>query len=126
MKPIRTMIGAATLLAALAACSGGGAAASASPPPEADVTVTAQGNVFDPKDIRVTAGEPFQLFFRNLDGAPHNVAIYTDATAADDIYVGEVITDAVTLYEIPAIEPGTYPFRCDVHPDMVGNVVAEG
>jgi plastocyanin len=116
MTSIRAMLGAATLVAALAACSGGGAAASVSPPPEADVTVTAQGNVFDPKDVSVPGGAPFQVFFRNLDGVPHNVAVYSDATAADEIHVGEIITDAATLYELPAIEPGTYTFRCDSIP----------
>jgi plastocyanin len=126
MNSVRTVVGTAMLVAVLAACSGGGSAASVSPPPETDVTVTAQGNAFDPKEFHVPAGAPFQLFFRNLDGAPHNVAVYIDATATNSIYVGEVITDAATLYEMPALEPGTYPFRCDVHPEMTGNVVAEG
>lgn len=70
MKPLRTMLGVATIVATLVACSGGGAAASVSPPPETDVTVSAQGNAFEPKDVSVPSGAPFQLFFRNLDGVP--------------------------------------------------------
>lgn len=126
MKSFRAILGTATLVAALAACSGGGAAASVSPPPEADVTVTAQGNAFDPKEISIPASQPFGLFFRNLDGVPHNVAVYTDSTAAEDVFVGEIITDAATLYDVPAIEPGMYAFRCDVHPEMTGSLVAGG
>ena len=114
------------LVAILAACSGGGSAASASPPAEADLTVNAEGNAFDPATITLTAGETTTVFFRNLDGQPHNIAIYTDEGAAESLFVGETITDAAVTYEIPALEPGEYFFRCDVHPDMTGTVVVEG
>jgi plastocyanin len=120
-----TLIGIA-LVAILAACSGGGSAASASPPVEADLTVDAEGNAFDPATITLTVGEETTVFFRNLDGMPHNIAIYTDDTAAESLFVGEMITDDVATYEIPALEPGEYFFRCDGHPDMTGTVVVEG
>jgi plastocyanin len=64
------------------------------------------------------------MFFRNLDGAPHNVAIYTDSSLAKSLFVGETITDATKLYTVPALEPGTYFFRCDLHPAMTGSLVA--
>ena len=114
------------LVAILAACSGGGSAASASPPAEADLTVNAEGNAFDPAVITLTAGEATTVFFRNLDGQPHNIAIYTDEGASESLFVGETITDAAVTYEIPALEPGEYFFRCDVHPDMTGTVVVDG
>ncbi len=114
------------LVAILAACSGGGSAASASPPAEADLTVNAEGNAFDPAVITLTAGEATTVFFRNLDGQPHNIAIYTDEGASKSLFVGETIIDAAVTYEIPALEPGQYFFRCDVHPDMTGTVVVEG
>lgn len=120
-----TLIG-IVLVAILAACSGGGSAASPSPPVEADLTVNAEGNAFAPATITLTAGEPTTVFFRNLDGQPHNIAIYTDDTATESLFVGETITDATVTYEIPALEPGEYFFRCDVHPDMTGTVVVEG
>jgi plastocyanin len=114
------------LVAILTACSGGGSAASASPPAEADLTVNAEGNAFDPAVITLTAGEATTVFFRNLDGQPHNIAIYTDDSASESLFVGDTITDAAVTYEIPALEPGEYFFRCDVHPDMTGTVVVEG
>lgn len=114
------------LVAILTACSGGGSAASASPPAEADLTVNAEGNAFDPATITLTAGEETTVFFRNLDGMPHNIAIYTDDSATASLFVGDTITDAAVTYEIPALEPGEYFFRCDVHPDMTGTVVVEG
>lgn len=126
MNRTRVLLIGSVLAAVLAACSGGGSGASASAPPEADLTVTAEEMAFDATEITVPAGEPFELFFRNLDGAPHNVALYTDASASEPIYIGETITDAAVLYEIPAIEAGEYFFRCDLHPDMAGTLIVEG
>ena len=126
MPTIRTVIAALGLLLAVAACGGGGAAASASAPSDADATISAQSNKFDVASISLPAGEATKVFFRNLEGVPHNVAIYTDASASDDIYVGEVVTNAAITYDVPALEAGEYFFRCDVHPDMKGTVVAGG
>lgn len=109
----------------LAACSGGGSAASATVPPEADIVVESVDMAFDTDTITLTGGEPTTLFYRNLDGAPHNIAIYTDDSASEELFVGETITDAAVTYEIPALESGTYFFRCDVHPDMNGTVIVE-
>jgi plastocyanin len=116
----------AILAIALAACSsGGGSAASATPPPEADLTVESVDMAFDTDTITLTAGEATTLFYRNLDGAPHNIAIYTDEGASEELFVGETITDDAVTYEIPALEPGTYYFQCDVHPSMNGTVIVE-
>lgn len=114
------------VLVAIAACSGGGAAASARAPAEADASIDAKDNAFSPTELALPAGEPSQLFFRNLDGVPHNVAVYTDATATTAVFVGEIITNAATTYELPAMEAGEYFFRCDVHPEMTGTAVAGG
>jgi plastocyanin len=120
----RALIAAALMLVAVAGCGGGGAAASATPPADADVSITAQGNAFDQQSVTAPAGKPFKLFFRNLDGQPHNVAIYRDASAADKLFVGEVVTNTAVTYDVPALEPGSWFFRCDVHPDMKGTFVA--
>ena len=113
----------ALLLLALVACGGGGgAAASITPPPDADATITAHDGSFDPTVLTLPAGKPTRLFFRNLDPAPHNVAIYTDASASHKLFVGDVVTDAATVYDMPALDPGDYFFRCDVHTNMTGQV----
>ena len=80
---------------------------------------------FDRTEITVPADRPFQLLFENRDGAPHNVTVL--AAAGDEpVFTGEVFTGVDSrVYEIPAILPGTYRFRCDVHPDMAGTVVAD-
>jgi plastocyanin len=124
---VRTVLAAFGLLVAVAACSSsGGAAASASPPPEADLTISAQSSKFDPTTVTLPADQRAEIFFKNLDGLPHNVAIYTDASASSKLFVGEIITNAATLYHVPALTAGQYFFRCDVHPEMVGTVTVGG
>ncbi len=102
--------------------SAGGPAPSA--PPDGAVIV-ASNMSFDRAELMVPADRPFQLLFENRDGAPHNVTVLE---AANDytLFVGDVFSGAASrLYDIPAIAPGTYRFRCDVHPDMAGTIVAE-
>jgi plastocyanin len=121
---IRTALLGALLIFSVAACSGGGAAASLTPPPGVDATVTAKGNAFIEQTIQLPAGRVARLFFKNLDGQPHNVAIYADASAAQSLFVGETIRNAAQVYDVPALDPGDYFFQCDVHPEMTGTVTA--
>jgi plastocyanin len=117
------LLGAIALV--VAACSGsGGAAASVTPPPDAAASIDASNLKFSAAELAVPAGAPFKLFFRNLDGAPHNVAIYRDSSASETLFTGETITNAATTYEVPALPAGEYYFRCDVHTDMNGTVRA--
>ena len=120
----RILLVTVAIVAALAACSGGGSAASATPPSDADASITAEANAFEPRDVAIPDGQPFELFFKNLDGQPHNVAIYQDNSASEALFVGENVTDGTVIYHIPALPAGTWFFRCDVHPDMQGTIDA--
>ena len=91
---------------------------------DADVAITSRDLKFDVATLTVPADSPFSLQLTNLEAAPHNVAIYEDSLAADDVYVGEVISSSSIVYQVPALEAGSYFFRCDVHPDMNGTLVA--
>ena len=61
----------------------------------------------------------------NKDSAPHNVAIFKDSTAAEKISIGEIVSSTKATQQVPALEKGQYFFRCDVHTDMTGTIVAE-
>jgi plastocyanin len=123
-RSIRSVAIAVVLAATAAAC--GGAAANVTPPPSADASVTAQSGSFSPGEIDLPTDQPVEIFFRNLDPADHNVAIYRDASAADKLFEGDAINNASTTYEVPPLPAGRYVFRCDVHPNMTGTVVVGG
>jgi len=89
--------------------------------------ITAENLSFDRDTLSFTAGTPSTLTFQNNDaGVPHNVAIYTDESASNALFTGPLVTgvDSAT-YDIPALEAGSYFFRCDVHPTMHGTVTVE-
>ena len=60
-------------------------------------------------------------FENDDDAVPHNVAIYADDSAAQSLFVGDLVEGPATVtYDVPALDPGVYYFRCDVHPQMNG------
>ena len=109
--------------AASADTSGGGAVAVV----DGNVDLSADSLEFDASVIEAPAGEAFTITFTNLEAVPHNVAVDVEE-GGDEIVTGEVITgpDATTTINVPALEPGTYYFVCDIHPEMNGTIVVEG
>jgi plastocyanin len=90
------------------------------------VAVAAENVAFDTETITVGAGAEVTVNFENRDdGIPHNVAVYRDPSATEAIFVGEIVTGParVTYAFTAPSEPGTYFFRCDVHPSMNGAFV---
>ena len=81
---------------------------------------------FVPGTVRLPANEAVALAFDNEDiGVQHNVAIYTNESAEESVFVGDLIAGPETVtYDVPALDPGEYYFRCDVHPQMHGTVEA--
>lgn len=95
----------------------------------ATVDLAAENLAFDTSTITVPAGAEVTVNFNNQDsGIQHNFAVYTDSSAAEEIFVGETVTGpgSVTYTFTAPSEPGTYFFRCDVHPEaMTGEFVVE-
>jgi plastocyanin len=91
------------------------------------INISAKNMSFDTNKLTVQAGAKVTLVFANNDaGIPHNVAFYTDSTAAKIIFQGQTINGVSTVsYQFTAPSaPGTYFFRCDVHPTiMTGDFV---
>jgi plastocyanin/uncharacterized membrane protein len=95
--------------------------------PEGTDTITVcafDDQAFVPDHLQLPASEPVELAFDNRDGGVrHNVAIYRDDSAEESLFVGDLIAGAETVtYDVPALDPGEYYFRCDVHPQMDGSV----
>jgi plastocyanin len=92
-------------------------------PPPSSVSITASGLQFDKSSFSLPAAGGTISFTNNDAGTQHNIAIYTDASAADNLFRGDLVTGVATVtYTVPSIAPGTYYFHCDVHPTMNGSV----
>ncbi len=119
----------AALLVVLAAMVAAGACSPAAAPQipgaGADVEIVSREMAFQPTSLTVPADRPFSLSLVNEDAAPHNVAIYVDSSAAESLFVGELITNSSVTYSVPPLSAGTYYFHCDLHPEMNGTLVAE-
>ena len=91
--------------------------------------MTAANLVFDPTEISLPAGQASTIALDNQDGGiPHNISIWTDDSfSGDPLFTGDLVTGvATTDYDIPALDPGTYAFRCDVHPTTMMGTVTVG
>ena len=111
---------------ALGACSAPGSpgAKGSSFPPDA-ARVLAHGEAFVGGPVAVPADKSFGLVLDNRDGEPHNVTILGGATGSAARFVGEVFSGPeARMYTVPALPAGSYQFRCDVHQDMTGTIVA--
>jgi plastocyanin len=89
------------------------------------VRIKAKNFAFDVTRITVPAQARVIVEFENEDNAPHNVAFYTNPSLTATIYKGKIITGPgkiTYVFTAPAI-PGTYFFRCDVHPSMQGQFI---
>jgi plastocyanin len=126
MKRILLAFGLVTLAAISVACSSAAAQPVASGPVDPNgPTIVAKDMKFAGGPVEVKAGANFTLHFDNQDSAPHNVAIYTDSGASSAVSIGEVVTSGKKDQIVAALKPGTYFFRCDVHHDMTGTIVAK-
>jgi plastocyanin len=108
--------------------AGGGGGGGATGGPVA-VTLVAQNLSFDLSSIAASAGVEVTVTLDNQDaGVLHNVAFYTNPSASSAIFVGDLLTGPATedvVFNSPAT-PGSYFFRCDVHPDtMTGAFVVQ-
>lgn len=97
------------------------------PTEDGAVAIAADQLSFDRDVLEVPAGQSFDLAFENRSSIPHNVAVYTDEAADEALFVGEVFAGPRVVTEVvPALDPGSYFFRCDVHPTQMTGTVEAG
>jgi plastocyanin len=126
MKRLVATLGLVVVAAVAAACSSTSAVQPAPSGPVADgPTIVAKDMKFQTTSVEVKAGTNVTVHFDNQDSAPHNVAIYTDSGAGTPVSVGQVVTSGKADQVVPALKAGSYFFRCDVHHDMTGTIVAK-
>jgi len=91
------------------------------------VSISALNVAFEQTSVTAPAGKAFQLTFDNKDaGTPHNIAIHKDNAGGAEVFKGEIVTGPATkVYDVPALDPGTYAFVCTVHPNMTGTLTAQ-
>ncbi|MCI0584071.1 MAG: cupredoxin domain-containing protein [Chloroflexi bacterium] len=124
MRTPNRAFGLAAIALALAAC-GSTASTQLGTIGEAAANIVADDLAFDRATLEVPAGLSVTLVFENRESAPHNVAIYADDSAGEAVFVGEVFGGpGFREYALPALAPGSYLFRCDVHQEMRGTLVA--
>ncbi|MGA9097629.1 MAG: cupredoxin domain-containing protein [Methanotrichaceae archaeon] len=86
------------------------------------VNIVAKNIAFNTSTITVPAGAQVTVNFDNQDsGVQHNIAFYTNSSASKPIYVGAITTGPKKItytFDAPTT-PGTYFFRCDVHPSIM-------
>jgi plastocyanin len=91
--------------------------------PPACIQLTASGLKFQPTTLTAQADTPFEIVFDNQDPDQHNVAI---DDGSENLFRGELFGGPKTVtYQVPALPAGDYTFKCDVHPQMTGQLKVE-
>ncbi len=94
--------------------------ATPSVPGETVIQLVAETLEFDQRALTSTTG-PVTVQLDNRDASVlHNFALYVDNSATQQIFSGDLVTGPIIEnYSFEAPGPGTYFFRCDVHPDTM-------
>jgi len=114
-----------------ASCGSGGSSRELTPTPTSctpagsTVHLSAKNVAFDPTFLCAPAGQAVTISFMNGDnGVPHNVSVFSDPDEKTSIFEGDIVSgSAPVAYHVGTLEPGTYRFRCDVHPSQMQGVL---
>nr|WP_255775281.1 cupredoxin domain-containing protein [Microbulbifer sediminum] len=72
--------------------------------------ILVRDGVYEPDHIRLPAGKPATLYFRREDPSPcAEYVLFPDLEVSAQLAVGER-----TQVQLPAAEPGKYPFTCQM------------
>jgi plastocyanin len=108
------------IVLSIAGCGGSSHHVANCKPHGTHLGITAANLAFDTDCLAAPANQALTITFDNKDaGTPHNVHILT-AMDGSTLFKGELITGSKTVtYRVSALQPGTYHFHCDSHPDSM-------
>ena len=91
------------------------------------VDISALNIKYEQTALTAPANTPFQVSFENKDaGVPHNVTLHLGDTNGAELFKGEIFNGVATrVYNIPALDAGSYAFVCSVHPTMIGTLTVQ-
>ena len=95
---------------------------------EIKLTLVAENTKFDKTTLEVPTGKDVTLTMENKDSVEHTFSLYQSADSTDPLFAGQKFPGpAILTYQFTAPEtPGTYHFRCDIHPNaMNGDFVVK-
>ncbi len=84
----------------------------------------ASASGFDTTCLAAPANTAVTVAFQNQDSTLHNFEIFTDSSATTRVGGASGLTDLVApgtsaTYKIDPLKPGSYFYRCDVHPAVM-------
>jgi plastocyanin len=93
--------------------------------PSTNVQISASGVKFEQTSVDAPAGVPFKIDFDNKDaGTPHNIVIHRGDPNGEAVFTGATFNGvAITTYEVPALDAGTYAFVCSIHPSLMSGTL---
>jgi plastocyanin len=96
--------------------------------PQGPVVTATDPTAFSPNTIELPAGQPATITFDNEDpGITHNLDVFRDKDYTQEIAKTPDVTGVSSgQVALPALEAGTYYFRCDFHPVMTGTITVSG
>ena len=91
------------------------------------VQISALAVKYEQTSLTAPADTPFQVSFENKDaGVPHNVTLHLGDTNGAELFKGEIFNGVATrVYDVPALDAGSYAFVCSVHPTMIGTLTVQ-
>lgn len=85
---------------------------------EIGATVEMRDFAFTPRDVTISPGTAVRWI--NLDDSPHSVAMESGKPGSSQVI------EQSQSYSFVFREPGTFTYRCGIHPTMLGEITVQG
>lgn len=95
------------------------------PPSSQTRTIVAENIAFNPKQLTASAGVPLTITLDNRDAdVVHDIIIYAPGSSTVVAQTSVISGPATTSTTFTPAAPGTYPFKCSVHPQQMFGAIA--